>query len=43
MKRVFQREIQNPLSVGLLEERFPPGTKIEVAARGGNFEFKAIP
>jgi ATP-dependent Clp protease ATP-binding subunit ClpB len=39
MKRVFQREIQNPLSIGLLEGRFPPGSKIEVTADRGDFEF----
>lgn len=41
MKRVFQREIQNPLSIGLLEGRFPPGTKVEVDVSRGSFAFKA--
>jgi ATP-dependent Clp protease ATP-binding subunit ClpB len=39
MKRVFQREIQNPLSIGLLENRFPPGSKITVGVRSGEFDF----
>jgi ATP-dependent Clp protease ATP-binding subunit ClpA len=39
MKRVFQREIQNPLSIGLLEGRFPAGSKVEVRMAQGNFDF----
>jgi len=41
MKRVFQREIQNPLSIGLLEGRFPAGSVVEVGVKSGEFEFKA--
>ncbi|MBC7387323.1 MAG: ATP-dependent chaperone ClpB [Cryobacterium sp.] len=41
MKRVFQREIQNPLAVGLLEGKFPAGTTIHVGVEKGDFSFKA--
>ncbi len=40
MKRVFQREIQNPLAVGLLEGKFPAGSKIRVGYDGTEFDFK---
>jgi ATP-dependent Clp protease ATP-binding subunit ClpB len=30
MKRVFQREIQNPLAVEILGGKFPPGSKLKV-------------
>jgi len=40
MKRVFQREIQNPLSIGLLEGKFPPGSKVKVGVSKGEFDFK---
>ncbi|MEO7164692.1 MAG: AAA family ATPase, partial [Bdellovibrionia bacterium] len=30
MKRVFQREIQNPLAVEILTGKFPPGSKVKV-------------
>ena len=42
MKRVFQREIQNPLSIGLLEGRFPAGTRVEVFADQGAFQFRSV-
>ncbi|MBS1963312.1 MAG: ATP-dependent chaperone ClpB [Bdellovibrionales bacterium] len=42
MKRVFQREIQNPLSIGLLEGRFPSGTQVEVGVKKGEFEFHPV-
>jgi len=41
MKRVFQREIQNPLAVALLEGKFPSGKTIEVSAKGDDFRFEA--
>lgn len=41
MKRVFQREIQNPLAVELLQGRFPSGSKVAVDARDGKFIFQA--
>jgi ATP-dependent Clp protease ATP-binding subunit ClpB len=40
MKRVFQREIQNPLAVRLLEGKFKPGTKLKVRAEKGEFRFE---
>jgi ATP-dependent Clp protease ATP-binding subunit ClpB len=40
MKRVFQREVQNPLSIGLLEGRFPAGTKIQVGVEKNEFTFQ---
>jgi len=42
MKRVFQRDIQNPLSIGLLEGRFPPGSKVKVGVDKGEFDFKLV-
>jgi ATP-dependent Clp protease ATP-binding subunit ClpB len=41
MKRIFQKEIQNPLAVGLLEGKFPAGTTISVDARNGAFSFES--
>ena len=41
MKRVFQREIQNPLAVELLSGKFPPGTHLLVEASGDQFRFTA--
>jgi len=31
MKRAFQREVQNPLSIELLEGKFPPGSHINAS------------
>lgn len=41
MKRVFQREVQNPLAVKLLEGKFPPGSQVQVDYRGDSFIFEA--
>ncbi|MGZ3709997.1 MAG: AAA family ATPase, partial [Bdellovibrionota bacterium] len=43
MKRVFQRDIQNPLAMEILSGKFPPGTKILVDVSGGEFRFQAAP
>ena len=40
MKRVFQREIQNPLAMRMLEGKFPPGSKVVVDYRGEAFVFE---
>ncbi len=40
MKRVFQRDIQNPLAMELLSGKYPPGSKIEVGVKDGQFSFK---
>jgi ATP-dependent Clp protease ATP-binding subunit ClpB len=42
MKRVFQREIQNPLAVDLLSGKFPPGSRISVKSEQGGFRFQGI-
>ncbi len=42
MKRVFQREIQNPLAVGLLDGKFAAGADIKVTAKGDDFSFENI-
>jgi ATP-dependent Clp protease ATP-binding subunit ClpB len=41
MKRVFQREIQDPLSIEILEGKYPPGGAIRVDVRDGQFAFSA--
>jgi ATP-dependent Clp protease ATP-binding subunit ClpB len=41
MKRVFQRDVQNPLSIELLAGRYPPGTRVQVDAAGGELQFSA--
>jgi ATP-dependent Clp protease ATP-binding subunit ClpB len=40
MKRVFQREIQNPLAIRLLEGGFPSGKPVKVAVSGSEFVFQ---
>lgn len=42
MKRVFQREIQNPLAVSLLEGKFGAGTTVKVAVNKGEFTFESV-
>jgi ATP-dependent Clp protease ATP-binding subunit ClpB len=39
LKRVFQKEIQNPLALKLLKEPIPPGRTIEVNVKDGSFSF----
>jgi ATP-dependent Clp protease ATP-binding subunit ClpB len=41
MKRVFQKEIQDPLAIEILEGLYPPGTRILVTVEAGRFVFKA--
>jgi ATP-dependent Clp protease ATP-binding subunit ClpB len=43
MKRVFQKDIQNPLAVEILSGKYPPGTEIAVEVAGGEFKFSAHP
>ncbi len=40
MKRVFQREIQNPLAVEILTGKYPPGSIISVDVSQGEFKFQ---
>jgi ATP-dependent Clp protease ATP-binding subunit ClpA len=42
MKRVFQREVQNPLAIELLNGKYPPGSKVEISVRGGKFVFQSV-
>jgi ATP-dependent Clp protease ATP-binding subunit ClpB len=39
MKRVFQKEVQNPLAMELLKGKFAPGSTVLVDARGGQIVF----
>ena len=43
MKRVFQREVQNPLALELLTGKFPPGTHLEAKVQGGKLGFEPKP
>jgi ATP-dependent Clp protease ATP-binding subunit ClpB len=40
MKRVFQREVQNPLAVEILTGNFAPGCTIQVEIAGDGFKFQ---
>ena len=42
MKRVFQRDIQNPMAVEILSGKYPPGTQIEVSVKQGEFAFSPV-
>ncbi len=41
LKRVIQQRLENPLAKAILEGRFPPGSKIVVDVREGQFAFEA--
>ena len=41
LKRVIQREIQNPLATSLLKSQYPEGTTIKVDHNGNEFTFAA--
>ncbi len=41
MKRVFQREIQNPLAIEILTGKFPPGSHITVDVSGDTVKFES--
>jgi ATP-dependent Clp protease ATP-binding subunit ClpB len=41
MKRVFQREIQNPLAIEILSGKFLPGMVVEIGVSGGELTFAA--
>lgn len=40
LKRVLQREVQDPLATALLEGTYPPGSTITVTARDGRIAFQ---
>jgi ATP-dependent Clp protease ATP-binding subunit ClpB len=40
MKRVFQRDIQNPLAMEILAGKYEPGSSILVDVSGGQFRFQ---
>ena len=42
MKRVFQRDIQNPLALELLSGKYTPGNQIEVGVEKGEFSFHPV-
>lgn len=42
LKRVVQREIQNPLATALLRGSYPPGTMIQVNHDGDRFTFNVV-
>ena len=44
MKRVFSREVQNPLSIEILGGKYPPGSQVNVTVNSkGGLEFKLGP
>jgi ATP-dependent Clp protease ATP-binding subunit ClpA len=43
MKRVFQRDIQNPLAVEILAGNYPPGSRVQVEVEKGEFAFHPAP
>jgi ATP-dependent Clp protease ATP-binding subunit ClpA len=43
MKRVFQREIQNPLALEILSGKFAPGTRVLIDVSAGEFRFISAP
>ena len=42
MKRVFQREVQNPLAQEILRGAYTPGTRLRVEVRGEGFGFLPV-
>jgi ATP-dependent Clp protease ATP-binding subunit ClpB len=42
MKRVFQRELQDPLAVEILEGKHPPGSRVRVDTEGGKLRFSDV-
>ncbi len=43
MKRLFQREVQNPLAVEVLQGKYPPGATVEVDVAGDALVFVPAP
>ncbi|OFZ19280.1 MAG: ATP-dependent chaperone ClpB [Bdellovibrionales bacterium GWB1_55_8] len=39
MKRVFQKDIQNPLAIEILSGTYTPGSKIQISVKNGEFAF----
>ncbi len=42
LQRVMEKEILNPLSIGIIDGRFPEGSKVEVRMNGENFEIAKV-
>jgi ATP-dependent Clp protease ATP-binding subunit ClpA len=42
MKRVFQKEIQNPLAVEILAGKLVAGSTVKIDYRGDAFQFSTI-
>ena len=42
LQRVMEKEILNPLSIGIIDGRFPEGSKVEVRLNGENFEITKV-
>ncbi len=42
LQRVMEKEILNPLSIGIIDGRFPEGSKVEVRMKGENFEIQRV-
>lgn len=42
LQRVLEKEVLNPLSIGIIDGRFPEGSKVEVRYSGENFEIAKI-
>lgn len=42
LQRVMEKEILNPLSIGIIDGRFPEGSKVEVRLNGENFEIAKV-
>ncbi len=42
LQRVLEKEVLNPLSIGIIDGRFPEGSKVEVRYSGENFEIAKV-
>jgi ATP-dependent Clp protease ATP-binding subunit ClpA len=42
MKRVFQREVQNPLAVEILSGKYGPGATVRVDVSNGSLQFRPV-
>jgi ATP-dependent Clp protease ATP-binding subunit ClpA len=38
LQRLIEKEILNPLSIGIIDGRFPEGSNVEVSMNNENFE-----
>ena len=41
LKRVIQKEVQNPLATSLLKQSYPEGATLVVDFRDGRFQFRS--